>query len=81
MLKLKNMSKTIIELGSILADMYTNAPKKEQVTMIHFFGVKYADDIQKVGIREVIEQSGIHSTYRTELNKAVKLAKYVTPKY
>lgn len=74
------MSKTLNELGTILADMYSNAPKKEQVTMIHLFGVKYADDIQKVGIREVIEQSKIHSTYRTELNKAVKLAKYVSPK-
>jgi ribosomal protein S18 len=74
------MSKTINELGKILADMYTNAPKKEQVTMIHFFGVKYSDDVQKVGVREVIEQSGIHSTYRTELNKAIKLAKYVSPK-
>ncbi len=74
------MSKTLNELGSLLEEMYSNAPKKEQVTMIHLFGVKYAEDIQKVGIREVIEQSGIHSTYRTELNKAVKLAKYVNPK-
>lgn len=74
------MSKTVNELGNILSDMYNNAPKKEQVTMIHLFGVKYADDIQHVGIREVIEQAGIHSTYRTELNKAVKLAKYVNPK-
>ena len=40
----------------------------------------YHDDIHKVGIAEVIEESGIHSTYRTELNKAVKLAKYVIPK-
>ena len=31
------MSKTVNELGSILADMYSNAPKKEQVTMIHLF--------------------------------------------
>lgn len=74
------MSKTVAALGGILADMYNNAPKKEQVTMIHLFGVKYAEDIQKVGIREVVEQAGIHSTYRTELNKAVKLAKYVIPK-
>jgi hypothetical protein len=74
------MSKTLATLGKTLADMYKNAPKKEQVTMIHLFGVKYADDIQKVGIREVVEQAGIHSTYRTELNKAVKLAKYVNPK-
>lgn len=74
------MSKTLKELGNILDKMYSNAPKKEQVTMIHLFGVKYAEDVQKVGIREVIEQSGIHSTYRTELSKAVKLAKYVHPK-
>ena len=74
------MSKTLNELGKILKEMYSNAAKKEHVTMIHLFGVKYAEEIQKFGIREVIEQSGIHSTYRTELNKAVNLAKYVQPK-
>lgn len=74
------MSRSVEALGKILADMYANAPKKEQVTMVHLFGVKYSDDIQRVGIREVIEQAGIHSTYRTELTKAVKLAKYVAAK-
>ena len=74
------MSKTVNELGGILKDMYSNARKKEQVTMIHLFGVKYAEDILEVGIREVIEESGISSTYRTELNKAVNLARYVLPK-
>lgn len=74
------MSKTLEELGILLEEMYSKAQKKEQVTMIHLFGVKYAEDIQKVGIREVIEQSGIRISYRTELNKAVKLAKYVSPK-
>lgn len=74
------MSKTLNELASILNEMYSNAPKKEQVTMIYLFGVKYAEDIQKVGVREVIDQSGIRSTYRTELKKAMNLAKYVQPK-
>ncbi len=73
------MAKTASELGNILADMYKNAQKKEQVTMIHLFGVQYHEEIQQVGIREVVEEAGIHSTYRTELNKAIKLAKYVTP--
>jgi hypothetical protein len=73
------MSKTIIELGAILSDMYNNAPRKEQVTMIHLFGVQYHEDVQEVGVREVVESAGIHSTYRTELNKAIKLAKYVRP--
>ncbi|KIC91325.1 hypothetical protein [Flavihumibacter solisilvae] len=70
---------TVKELGKALKDMYKNAPKKEQVTMIHLFGVKYHSEISQAGVREVIEESGIHSTYRTELNKAIKLAKYVRP--
>lgn len=74
------MEKSASELGKILADMYGNAQSGEKVTMIYLFGVKYHADIHKVGIAEVIEESGIHSTYRTELNKAVKLAKYVIPK-
>ena len=74
------MGKSASELGKILGEMYGNAKSGEKVTMIYLFGVKYHDEIQNVGIAQVIEESGIHSTYRTELNKAVKLAKYVIPK-
>jgi hypothetical protein len=74
------MSKTINEPGNISAEMYANAPDKEQVTMIYLFEVKYAEDIQKVGVLAVLEQCGMHSTYRAELNKAVRLAKYITTK-
>lgn len=35
--------------------------------MIHLFGVKYAEDIQIVGIREVIEHAKIHSPYRDRI--------------
>jgi hypothetical protein len=79
LLKYLVMQKTALQLGKILEEMYRTAPKKEQVTMIHLFGVQFYQDIQRVGVKEVIEEAGIHSTYRTELNKAVKLAKYVTP--
>lgn len=61
--------------------MYENAPEKEQVIMLYLFGIKYAEDIKKVGVREVIEQSGIRLSYKTELSKAVKLSKYVFVKY
>jgi len=73
------MEKSSNELGKILANMYTNAKSKEKVTMIHLFGVKYHDDIRRVGVAQVIEESGISSTYKTELTKAVNLAKYVKP--
>lgn len=65
------------ELGQILNDMYTNAPRGEQVTMIHLFGVKYSEEIRKCGIKEIVKESGIRSTYLTEISKAVNLAKYV----
>jgi hypothetical protein len=71
---------TLNELASILKDMYTNARPKEKVTMIHLFAVKYAEQIKKIGVRQIVEQSGIPSTFKTELNKGVRLAKYVNIK-
>jgi 5-methylcytosine-specific restriction protein B len=71
---------TVNELGHKLKEMYNDAPKGEQVTMIYLFGIKYHNEIKETGIKQVIEQSGILSTYKTELSKAVKLAKYVATK-
>lgn len=75
----KNM-KTAEQLGGILKNMYENAPRKEMVTSIHLFGIRYADEIKMVGIKSVVDASGIPSTYRTEINKGIKLADYVIEK-
>jgi hypothetical protein len=74
------MSKTLLELRSILAETILNAPKKEKVIKLYLFGIKYADDIKKFSIREVIENSNIPQSYQAEMNKAVNLAKYVSIK-
>ena len=71
---------TAKELGNILNDMYSNALKKEQVTMILLFGVKYAEQIGRVGTREVVEASGLNISYIAEISKAVRLAQYVIAK-
>lgn len=71
---------TLNDLSQKLHDMYSGAPKGEQVTMIYLFGIKYHNEIKEFGVKEVIQQSGILSTYKTELSKAVKLAKYVVAK-
>lgn len=68
------------QLGKLLKESYENAPKTEKVTMIHLFGIKYHDEIKQSNISQIIEASGIHSTYRTELGKGLKLAKYVKVK-
>ncbi len=65
------------ELGKLLRESYQNAQKTEKVTMIHLFGIKCAEEIKQCGIAEIIKESGIFSTYRTELGKGIKLAKYV----
>jgi 5-methylcytosine-specific restriction protein B len=70
---------TAKELGKILNEMYTNAPRKEQVTMIYLFGIKYHNEIHKVGTREVVEASGINISYTAEISKALRLAQYVKP--
>lgn len=71
---------TTKELSDILEEMYKSAEKNEKVTMIHLFGIKYHSQIKEVGIKNIIEQSGIYSSYHTEISKGIKLAKYVTAK-
>lgn len=73
---------TINELGNKLKEMYKNAPKGDSVTMIHLFGVKYANEIiiNNYSRKDIIAKSGISSSYLTELSKGINLAKYVESK-
>lgn len=73
---------TLLELSSTLKDMYDNAPEKDQVTMIHLFGIKYADDISNAdfSIREILQHADMPKSYQTEINKGMRLSRYVMPK-
>lgn len=73
---------TINELGTKLSEMYNDAPKGDSVAMIHLFGIKYAKEIKESDYskKDIITQSGISTSYLTELTKGVKLADYVIPK-
>lgn len=66
-------------LGQKLKDMYDNSPHNERVLMIHLFGIKFADIIRANGYnaREITEAAGINNSYQTEVNKGIKMAKYV----
>lgn len=72
----------INELGRKLNDMYFNSEKGETVAMIHLFAIKYASEILQTGeaMRTVAIVAGIPETYGVEINKGVKLSKYVEPK-
>lgn len=72
---------TLNELGAKLSEMYNNASKGDSVAMIHLFGIKYANEIKQSNYskKDIITQSGISTSYLTELTKGVKLAEYVKP--
>ena len=69
----------ITELANRLRDMYRNASEGESVCMIHLFGVMFASEIRGSGAscKTIVQAAGISETYVTEVNKGVKLAKYV----
>lgn len=66
-------------LGQKLKEMYENAPHNEQVLMIHLFGIKFADIIKANGYnaREILEAANMNLSYQTEVNKGIKMSKYV----
>ena len=67
------------KLGTILKEMYDNAPSGEKVMHIHLFGIKYANEITINGlnIKEIVKASTLQESYHTEVNKGIKLSKYV----
>ncbi len=70
------------ELGEKLSDMYHNAPSGDKVAMIHLFGIKYADEINqsKISNKDIALKANIPESYKAEISKGVKLAKYVKEK-
>lgn len=73
---------TVRELSTILKGMYDNAPRGDQVAMIHLFGIKYAEEIRdnKYTPKEILFAADMPESYQVEINKGIKLEKYVTPK-
>jgi hypothetical protein len=69
----------IQELGNILKNKYNNALQGEKVTQVYLFAIAYANEIQNnnYSISAIVAKSGISETYKVEVLKAIKLAKYV----
>ncbi|MBF7069028.1 HTH-like domain-containing protein [Campylobacter volucris] len=54
--------------------MYENAPKGNKVTYIHYFGIKFAEEIRKNSLNEIVKYANIPESYATEIAKAISLA-------
>lgn len=70
------------ELVEILARMYGEGKARgETATMIHLFGIKYANEIRACGEtpHEIAELATRYRSYGAEINKGMNLARYVRP--
>jgi len=72
---------TSVELGEKLEKMY-ESKGFNKTTMIHLFGIIYADEMRNAGITpaEVVKIARIPKSYQTEVNKGMNLSKYVEMK-
>lgn len=73
-------TKSLNDLAAILNEMYHGAKEGEATTMIHLFGVRYADRLRELGrsTKDVAVAAGINESYGNEIGKGMRLARYVT---
>ena len=71
------MAMTVGEAALELKRAYERGSRRGQIALhIHLFGIKYADDLRSLSVREVVNRAGIPD-YVAEINKGRNLAKYV----
>lgn len=71
---------TIEEAARRLRADYDAAPPGETAASVHLFGIRHAEALKHVSLKEVAIRAGIPASYAAEIAKGVKLAKYVTLK-
>ena len=74
----KNKTDMTRELGQKLRTMYEMSGVNK-VAMIQLFGILEADTIENNGVRvpDIVKEAGLSDSYKTEVSKGIKLAKYV----
>lgn len=72
----------IEQLGRILKSDYENANDKESVASIHLFGIKYGQQIRRKNYspNDILKLSELSPSYITELQKGIKLSKFICVK-
>jgi hypothetical protein len=68
---------TIGELASELRRSVDAAPDGDRVVRIHLFGIKRANELRGVSLKELVQLAGIPYSYHTEIHKGMRLADWV----
>ena len=69
--------------AELLAQAYLEAPYKEKTTQLVLFGIRYAEDLQRLSlprIAKLAHEYGLYATSNVEVGMGRSLAKYVVPK-
>jgi len=69
--------RTLEQLGQELSTVYEKALKKEKLLSVMLFCIEHGEDIQKVGIKETIQEAKLPNGYIPEVCKSIRLSKYV----
>jgi 5-methylcytosine-specific restriction protein B len=69
-----------VDLATALRDARAQAPEGKVVVRIHLFGIRYAEQLRGVDVKALCARADVPLTYATEINKAMRLADYVTIK-
>ena len=66
-------------LAGILREKYQGASRNEAACQVHLFGIQYAEAQRECSrpLRERVKEPGIGMGYLSEVNKGIKLARYV----
>lgn len=67
----------IDEAARTLAKMCREAETGEKVVQIHLFGIIFADHLEGMSLPDIAVRAGIGESFKTEIRKGIKLAKYV----
>lgn len=67
----------IDELATKLLRVYEKPGSGGKVAEIHLFGIRHAEALQTVSLRDLLERAGMSESYRVELRNGMNLAPFV----
>lgn len=65
------------DLVQELINAYHTPLEGNRVVMIHLFGIRYAEDLAGISIKELLNDAEVPASYYPEIKKAMNLAQYV----
>ena len=68
------------EAARTLREMYSGARKGDVALQFLLFGIKYAADLDRLNVSQILEAAELPPSYSTEISKGRKLARYVVLK-